>query len=452
MPVYKYKAIDKNGLVFSNRTQEKSKQALIKRLKANELTPIRISQTSFGKYNKNRSKNSSNPRNANLENIMNVASEATINQSKNKFSSSEKIRIALNTEQKITTRDIIIFTQDFYLLKKAGFNNIHALSTIISATENTSLRGILEEVLSGVESGNYMYSTFEYYSDIFPYIYITLIKVGELSGSLDESLRQAVDYMETSTKLNKKLKGILIPNIIQFVALIILMFIGSAFVVPIIQNVITTSGSTDSLPAYTIAFSNFLRTVQQTWYIPTSIIAIIIAVLAFRIKTDPKAKYRWDYFKYTMPLFGKLNYSIDFSRVANAMLLNLKNGMRIQEALDVAKNVVNNYVMLSMLETSINNIIVGESWVKPFENSGITSPMITEMLKIGMQTDLPAMMEKLVEYMNIDIDNTVSNIVKVLPQILYAIVGVLIIIVTVVVLVPCITMYMGGWLFSAAGV
>lgn len=78
--------------------------------------------------------------------------------------------------------------------------------------------------------------------------------------------------------------------------------------------------------------------------------------------------------------------------------------------------------------------------------------MITEMLKIGMQTDLPEMMSKLVEYMNMDIDNTINKIVKVLPQILYGIVGVLIIFVTIVVLVPCITMYMGGWMFSAAGV
>ena len=446
MPIYTYRAVDKNGIILTSKVQEKSKQNLIKRLKANELTPIHITQTSFGKYKSQRNKAT------NINELMNIASESNRIESKNKFSKREKLKMMINAEQKITTRDIVIFTQNFYLLKKAGFNNIHALTTLISATENPSLRGIIEDVLAGVEGGDYMYSTLEYYSDIFPYIYINLIKVGELSGSLDESLKEAVNYLETSTRLTKKLKDILIPNIIQFVALLILMFIGSAFVVPIIENVIEEAGSTDRLPGYTIAFSNFLRGVQHTWYIPTTIIAVIIAVLTYRIKTDSRSRYRWDYFKYTMPLFGKLNFDIDFSRVAGAMLLNLKNGMRIQEALDVSKNVVNNYVMLSLLETSINNIIVGESWVKPFEDSGITSPMVTEMLKIGMQTDLPEMMSKLVEYMNMDIDNTINNIVKVLPQILYAIVGVLIIFVTIVVLVPCITMYMGGWLFSAAGV
>ncbi len=446
MPIYTYKAVDKNGIVLTSRVQEKSKQNLIKRLKANELTPIHITQTSFGKYKQRRNKAT------NINELMNIASEASQKGNKNRFSKKEKIKMMLNAEQKITTRDIVIFTQNFYLLKKAGFNNIHALTTLISATENPSLRGIIEDVLAGVEGGDYMYSKLEYYSDIFPYIYINLIKVGELSGSLDESLKEAVNYLDSSTKLTKKLKDILIPNIIQFIALLILMFIGSAFVVPIIENVIEQAGSTDRLPSYTIAFSNFLRSVQHTWYIPTAIIALIISYIVYKVKTNPKSRYKWDYFLYTMPLFGKLNFSIDFSRIAGAMLLNLKNGMRIQEALEVSKNVVNNYVMLSLLETSINNIIVGESWVKPFEDSGITSPMITEMLKIGMQTDLPEMMSKLVEYMNMDIDNTINKIIKVLPQILYGIVGALIIFVTIVVLVPCITMYMGGWMFSAAGV
>ena len=153
-----------------------------------------------------------------------------------------------------------------------------------------------------------------------------------------------------------------------------------------------------------------------------------------------------------MPIFGKLIYSLDFSRFTKAMLLNLKNGMRIQEALEVSKNVVNNYVFLAMVENSINNIIVGQSWIEPFEQSGLSSTMITEMLKIGMQTDLAEMMEKLVQYMEIDINNTLDKIMKTLPQVMYSFVGVAIIFFVLVVLVPMIQVYMGTFLFSAAGV
>ena len=153
-----------------------------------------------------------------------------------------------------------------------------------------------------------------------------------------------------------------------------------------------------------------------------------------------------------MPVFGDLIFMLDFSRIMRAMLLNLRNGMRIQEALNVSKNVVNNYVMLALIESSINNSIIGASWIEPFEESGLASQMVTEMLKIGMQTDLVEMMDKLLEYIEIDIDVIIERIMMVLPQIVYTIVGVVLIFFTLVVLVPCIQVYMGGFLFSAAGV
>ncbi|MDO5555414.1 MAG: type II secretion system F family protein [Clostridia bacterium] len=140
---------------------------------------------------------------------------------------------------------------------------------------------------------------------------------------------------------------------------------------------------------------------------------------------------------------------MDFSKLIKAILLNIRNGMRIQEALETSKNISNNLVMLSLIESSINNILIGQSWIEPFERSGFSSPMTTEMLKIGMQTDLAEMMEKLLEYMDIDIDNIMKKIMKALPQIVYIVVGVMLIFVTAVVLVPMIQIYMGTWMFSA---
>ena len=130
-----------------------------------------------------------------------------------------------------------------------------------------------------------------------------------------------------------------------------------------------------------------------------------------------------------------------------AMLLNLENGMRIQESLEVSKNVVKNLVMLSMIETAINNILLGASWIEPFEQSGLAKPMQTEMLKIGMQTDLSEMIKKLVEYMQIE--KIMKKIMKALPQVVYAIVGAVLIFFVLVVLVPCVQVYMGNFLFSA---
>ena len=337
------------------------------------------------------------------------------------------------------------------MLKKANFNNIHALNTIIESTENISFRGILEDILAGVEAGENMYTTMEYYSNVFPYIYINMIKVGELSGSLTNSLEQAVKYLDDTESLNKKLRTILIPNIIQFVLLLVMLVVGTLVAIPAIQGIFDELGTDETLPAVTLWFADFINKAIKYWYLPVLIIVAAVAGVLFYINT-PKGKYNFHYFKYKMPIFGQLIFALDFSRLMKAMLLNLKNGMRIQESLEVSKNVVKNYVMLSMIETSINNILIGTSWIEPFEKSGLAKPMITEMLKIGMQTDLTEMMEKLVEYMEIDIDNIMRKIMQVLPQVVYAIVGVVLIFFVLVVLVPCIQVYMGNFLFSAYGV
>ena len=448
MPTYVYKAMTKSGLVVKNKIESPSRQNLLKNLKDNGLIPIDVQQIRYvGRQQRKAKKNITN-----IEEIMKSVNTTNIGKSKPKqLSTKEKINLYFAKTEKITTRDIMIFTQNFYLLKKANFNNIHALDTIIQDTENISFKGILEDILAGVEAGENMYTTMEYYSNVFPYIYINMIKVGELSGSLTTSLEQAVKYLDESDALNRKLRSILIPNIIQFVLLLVMLFVGTLVAIPTIQGIFDELGTEEELPAITLWFADVVNTMIAYWYIPVIIIVGITAGILFYINT-PKGKYNFHYFKYKMPIFGELIFALDFSRFLKAMLLNLKNGMRIQDSIEVSKNVVKNYVMLSMIETSINNILIGSSWIEPFEESGLANPMITEMLKIGMQTDLAEMMEKLVEYMQIDIDNIMEKIMKVLPQVVYAIVGVVLIFFVLVVLVPCIQVYMGNFLFSAYGV
>ena len=447
MPTYTYKAVTEHGVVVRNKVESPSSQHLIKTLKNNNLVPISIEQVAYiGRNQKKKKRNVTD-----IQEIMRNVNTTQLGAKARKLSTKEKVNLYFAKTEKITPRDLVVFTQNFYLLKKANFNNIHALNTIIESTENVTFKGILEDILAGVEAGENMYTTMEYYEDVFPYIYINMIKVGELSGSLTNSLEQAVKYLDDTASLTRKLRGILIPNIIQFVLLIVMLVVGTLFAIPAIQSVYDQVGTEEELPAITLWFADFMNTAIKYWYIPVLIILAIVAVILFYINT-PKGKYNFHYFKYKMPIFGELIFALDFNRLMKAMLLNLNNGMRIQESLEVSKNVIQNYVMLSIIETSINNILIGESWVDPFEKSGLAKPMITEMLKIGMQTDLAEMIEKLIEYMQIDIDNIMNKIMKALPQIVYAIVGVVLIFFVIVVLVPCVQVYMGNFLFSAYGV
>jgi len=448
MPSFIYKAITPQGQIVKSKMDDASKLSCVRKLKRNGLTPISVSQT----VSVNRNGNSKQKNVKSKAEKPQFETTATV-QSKNQEKQSiiERLDKALVATEKITFRDIRVFSQNFYLLKKANFNNIHALSTVIETTENPKLKAILEDVLAGVESGEFMYTTMEYYSNVFPYIYINMIKVGELSGSLENSLQQGVKYLDDTDALNRKLKRILLPNLFMFIGIIVMLFVAVIFGVPMLENVFDELGTDNQLPPLTLWFAGVVDKLIMYWYIPVGIIALAI-VAVFSYISTPRGRYNFDYFKYTMPIFGKLIYLLDFSRLMKAVLLNLQNGMRIQDALEVSKNVVKNTVMLSMIETSINNIFVGQSWIEPFENAKLSSAMTTEMLKIGMQTDLTEMIAKLLEYMDQDIDNTMEKIIKVLPEVSYLFVGIVLVFFVIVVLVPCIQLYMGNFLFDAYGV
>lgn len=452
MPVFAYKAVTKSGLVVKNRIEEVNRQAVVKRLKRNNLMPISILAIKGITMNNGQKKTRERRNVSDINQIMKNANSANLmKQDARGFTLKEKFMLTFNTNQKVTNRDLLIFTQNFYLLKKANFNNIHALETIIQGTDNWTFKGILEDILAGVEAGENMYTTMEYYSNIFPYIYINMVRVGELSGSLEKSLEQAVKYLEDSDDLNRRVKKMIIPNVALIALLLILLVVGTIYGVPVVEGVYKSVGSTATLPAATLWFKSVVELITRFWYVPTIILIATVAGLVYYINT-PKGKYNFHYFKYKMPVFGRLNFAIDFSRFMKAMLLNLNNGMRIQEALEISKNVVENYVLLSIIETSINNILMGASWIEPFEKSGLASPMIIEMLKIGMQTDLAQMMEKLVEYMQIDIEQIMQRIMTIMPEIINTFVGIVLIFFVVVILVPAVQVYMGNFLFDAAGV
>ncbi len=187
MPIYIYRAVTKDGQIVSNRVEAFNKYTLLKKLKDNNLLPIEVKVPSYMKSNKKISKQKKN-----IETSNSVLKEMRIREFERKKNQKKVNPLKKNVQigaQRITKRDISIFTQNFYLLKKANFNNVHALSTIIETTENTSLRAILEDILLGVEAGDYMYVTMEYYAGVFPPIYINMIKVGELSRFIDKCTR-----------------------------------------------------------------------------------------------------------------------------------------------------------------------------------------------------------------------------------------------------------------------
>ncbi|MBQ9279675.1 MAG: type II secretion system F family protein [Clostridia bacterium] len=447
MAKYRYRALSDTGKVITGTMEDSSPAAVREKLTSNGFKPISVSKSLI---DANLSGRKTRKYSTGASATTKYARDKLIEEQKKKQQRglNKQIDIDLSFLKRATKTDLFSFTQSFYLLKRAGFTNIRALSTLLENTENPAMRDIVQDILVGVENGEYIYSTMEYYDNFFPDIYIATIKIGELSGSLTESLEQAMIYLEDNDRTGKAIRKALVGPLLQTVLLLIGTVIGVLVGVPILEDLYGSMGLTSQIPPATLAMSHFVKAMIANWYIiVVVIVGLVVAFISW--KSSVRGKYQWDLFKIKMPIFGGLILRLSLQKFFKAIQLNLKNNAKLQDALEISKSTVRSYVLLSTIESAVENLTQGDSWVEPFERLPNMPPMVLEMLRIGMETDIVEMIDKIVEYMQSDIDIQIERIIKTLPNVSMSIMGIVMIIFVIVILVPIMEVYMGSFLFDA---
>ena len=449
MPEYKYRGMLRNGKILRGFITARNKHEVIMKLKKSRVQPIRVKSLKKQLVSESKKKIDQSK----LNKIQQDVERQKLNskQRRQRTNNNKTGLMAILTSDVsiggIKPKDVLTFTNSLYVLKKAKFNNVAAFESLFNSTENKKLQDIVEDILIGVESGATIHEMMSGYPKVFPPLYVNFVKVGEESGSLDSALLHARDYMESNMKLKKQIKGILLPKILMFVLILVAMVIALLFGAPLIQNVYDMFGVDKELPKATLMAIDFSKALIKYWYIVLGVAVAIFALIKVYLATSI-GRYQWDKFKIKLPVFGTLILNIITNKFFQAMLLNLRNGMRIQESLETSKNVTDNYYFLSIIETAKNNLQAGGSWIEPFEADKALPPMATEMLKIGMESDLVEMMDKVEEYIEQEIAESIQKTIKALPEITFVFVGIVLVFFVITVMVPLIDVYMGGFLFE----
>ena len=296
--------------------------------------------------------------------------------------------------------------------------------------------------MSNLDEEIYMYKTMEEYTDIFPLIYINFIKTGELTNTLEESLKHAITYLEDEEKIKNKINNTIIPNVLMFLGVIAFVFITLLIGVPNVQKVIVSNGGIGSLPKTTLTISIILGGFVQYWYVFIIIIAVMLCIIIRYIHTQ-EGREDLDNLKYTNPLCGKTLYLLDFTRVIKTVYLNLKNNMRIQDALEISKNVTTNVQMHNTIEKAINNIYFGKSWLEPFEEEKMLSSLSIELLKKGFRGKAIDIIDRTINHLDSEIEDSINRLLKRLLEISYIIIGISLILFILLVVIPYLQIYLG---------
>ncbi len=470
MPVYDYRAITKRGEVIKDKLEIEGNEKDVRlKLLSTGLRPISIKKRAFD-LQKTIEKIKPKPKNKkvaialNDTEIKNAAElrkeqiakekeklEAKKSKARKLLDKSIDINIDLSFIKGVTEDDVISFTEMFLLLKKTNFTNMRAMTTMYANAENGPMKHIIEDIINGLEAGSYIYATMEYYNKVFPPIYVGIIRVGELSGSLTNSLEQGLKYLEDTKRIRKAVRKALVGPLLQSAALLLGGILAIIFGIPVLQDMYASYGLTDQIPEITMAVSRAIDWGLANWYI---IVGVVIAIVTGFIfwKSTTVGRYAWDKFKISLPIFGQLILKLQLQKFFVAIQINLQNGARLQEAIEQSRNVVTNTVVLAAVEAADANLIVGDPWIEPFETMPKFPGMVLEMLRIGMETDMNEMITNILRFMEEDIRITIERITKVLPNVSMAFMGIILIGFVIVVLKPIMEVYMGSFLFDAYGI
>ncbi len=330
----------------------------------------------------------------------------------------------LSKLSKISVRDLSIFTDQFGTMMNAGLSISRALSVLSKQTTNPKLTKIILSLAEEVKKGNSLSSALSKYPNVFSPLYISMVKAGEASGNLGDSLIKMASFLQKDYETEHKLKGAMMYPIAVLVFSILIVIGLFIFVIPRFEDFLNQLGAPLPAPTkLTFAMADFL--VKYGWIL---LIFIIIAYILYtKWAKTPSGRKRVDTWKLKMPVFGELNVKAAMARFSDTLATLFGAGIPLTEALETVKGVIDNVIISEAVEGIINRIKRGESLAASLEKSGMFTPMVVEMTGIGEESgSLDAMLVKVAEFYNEEVDYMINNISALINPIMMVFVGVII--------------------------
>lgn len=343
--------------------------------------------------------------------------------------------------QKVTTKDLTVFCQQFEAILNAGVSVLEALHLLKEQTENKFLKSIIEDVYQKVEQGESLSASMNAHSKYFPSILVNMIEAGEASGSLEIALGRMAIHFEKENDVKQTIrKATTYPIAIGIVALVVVTVL-VVFVVPTFVDMFNDMGT--ELPASTKVLLGISDFVIGKWYILIAIIVALIALITFYVRLEV-GKTTISRFSMKLPIVGFVNQKIVASRFARTMSTLLASGLPLLDAIEVVSKVVDNYVVSKALLEAKEQVSKGVALSKPIEECGYFPPMITHMVRIGEETgQLEPILNKVANFYDKEVDTSVAQMTTMLEPLIIVIMAVVVGFVVISIMQPMFGMYEG---------
>jgi len=337
--------------------------------------------------------------------------------------------------KRISLRDIVLFSRQLAIMFSSKVSLVETLSTIASQTKNLEFRERILDLSREVEGGSAFSKALSRHPQIFSSFYISMVKSGETSGKLSESLSYLADHLEREYHLISRIRGAMIyPSLVIMVALVVLLLM-IFFVIPQLTKVLQESGQ--PLPIITqlvIWLSLFLR---KWGFLFIGLLAgLIISVLRY-IKTL-EGKENFDKILLRLPLISNLLKMVYLSRFAENLSTLISGGLPIAQALETTGEIVGNTVYKEIIFRTRDEVRRGESVFSVLlRYPEAFPPIFCQMTLVGEKTGtLDKTLLNIVDFYQKEVDRTIDNLLSILEPVLIIFLGLIVAGLMVSVLLP----------------
>lgn len=329
----------------------------------------------------------------------------------------------------------ILFTKHLSMMAKAGMSTVESLKLIKRQIKSKSFGIILDKVTNDIENGQSLSAAFSQFRHVFGGLFVSIIALGEASGTFSENLEYLSAELIKSRRLKSKIRSAMVYPIIIMIATITVLVILVFFVLPKLTSVFISMNI--NLPITTKILIGSVNFIQGYYFYIIGGFLSFIVIMAVLIRL-PLMQYVLHRFLISTPVAGRISKNYNMAVMTRTLGLLLKSGMKILEAISTTSAILSNSVYRKALIESVESIKRGETLYKYLEaHIEIFPPTVVYMIETGEKTgNLDTNLFYLAEFYENEVDETVKNLSTILEPAMLIIMGLIVGFVAISIITP----------------
>ena len=324
--------------------------------------------------------------------------------------------------RRVRLLDKITFIKNLGVMTKAGLPLARSLKILSVQTPNPKFAKVVSDIARTVEGGTALADSLAKYPHIFSPIFISMVRVGEMSGTLDQNLTYLADQMQRDYDLVSKARGAMTYPIIVLVALGIVGFLMFTFVLPKLTE--TFKDLNAKLPLMTRIVIGVVDLFAHYGVIVLLLIILLLAMFVYWRTTEAGKKVLHKVVFY-LPVLKNIVIKVNLARFTRVLASLIKSGMPIVEALEVSSHVVANVYYQKTIAEASNKVKMRSPLTAAFvRQPRLFSNLVIQMMEVGEESGTTdAVLTEVANFYEAEVDQTMKNLSSILEPVIMMVIG-----------------------------